>query len=45
MIIVIYIDLLKGTITFPNMAAAEAALINTNKKVIFKNRAPFTHIA
>ena len=34
--------LVKGTITVPNMAAAAAAANNTNKKVIFKNFAPFT---
>ena len=34
--------LLKGTITVPNTAAAGAAVNNTNKKVIFKNCAPFT---
>ena len=32
----------KGTITVPNRAAAGAAVNNTNKKVIFKNCAPFT---
>ena len=34
--------LVKGTITVPNTAAAGAAVNNTNKKVIFKNWAPFT---
>ena len=34
--------LVKGTITVPNMAAAGAAVNNTNKKVIFKNCAHFT---
>ena len=32
----------KGTITVPNMAAAGAAVNNTNKKVVFKNCALFT---
>ena len=32
----------KGTITISNTAAAGAALNNVNKKVIFKNCAPFT---
>ena len=32
----------KRTITVPNMAAAGAAVNNTNKKVIFKNCANFT---
>ena len=32
----------KGTKTVPNTAAAGAAVNNTNKKVIFKNCAPFT---
>ena len=36
--------LVKGTVTIPKMAAAGAALNNTNKKVIFKNFAPFTDI-
>ena len=35
--------LVKGAITVPNMAAAGAAINNTNKTVIFKNRGPFTH--
>ena len=30
-----------GTITVPNTAAAEANANNANKKVIFKNCAPF----
>ena len=34
--------LIKGTATVPNTAAAGAAVNNTNKKVIFKNCAPFT---
>ena len=34
--------LIKGTITFPNTVAAVAAVNNTNKKVVFKNCAPFT---
>ena len=34
--------LVKRTITVPNMAPAGAAVYNTNKKVIFKNCAPFT---
>ena len=33
--------LVKGTITVPITAAASAAVDNTNKKVIFKNYAPF----
>ena len=32
----------KGTIKVPNMAAADVAVNNTNKRVIFKNCAPFT---
>ena len=32
----------KGTITFPNTAAAGVAVNDTNKKVIFKNCTPFT---
>ena len=35
--------LVKGTITVNNTAAADAAANNTNKKVIFKNCAPFTN--
>ena len=35
--------LFKGTITVPNMAAVGATVNNTNKKVIFKNCAPFTN--
>ena len=35
--------LVKGTITVPNMAAAGVVVNNTNKKVIFKNCAPFTN--
>ena len=35
--------LVKGTITVNNTAAAGAAANNTNKKVIFKNSAPFTN--
>ena len=34
--------LVKGTITVNNTAAADAGANNTNKKVIFKNCAPFT---
>ena len=34
--------LVKGTITVSNAAAADAAVNNTNKKVIFKNYTPFT---
>ena len=34
--------LVKRTITVPNTAAAGTAVNNTNKKVIFKNCAPFT---
>ena len=33
----------KGTITVNNTAAADADANNTNKKLIFKNRAPFTN--
>ena len=33
----------KGTITVNNTAAADADAKNTNKKVIFKNCAPFTN--
>ena len=32
----------KETITIPNTAAGDAAANNANKKVIFKNCAPFT---
>ena len=35
--------LVKGTITVNNIAAADAEANNTNKKVIFKNCAPFTN--
>ena len=35
--------LVKGTITVNNTAAADADASNTNKKVIFKNCAPFTN--
>ena len=35
--------LVKGTITVNNTAAVDAAVINTDKKVIFKNCAPFTN--
>ena len=35
--------LAKGTITVPNTAAAGVAVNDTNKKVIFKNCAPFTN--
>ena len=34
--------LVKGTITVPNTAAADAAVNNTNEEIIFKNCAPFT---
>ena len=34
--------LVKGTMTVPNTAAADAAVNETNKKVIFKNFVPFT---
>ena len=34
--------LVKGSITVNNTAAADADANNTNKKVIFKNCAPFT---
>ena len=34
--------LVKGTIAVSNAAAADAAVNNTNKKVIFKNYTPFT---
>ena len=35
--------LVKGTISVNNTAAAVVAVSNTNKKVIFKNCAPFTN--
>ena len=35
--------LVKRTTTVPNTTAAGAVLNNTNKKLIFKNCAPFTH--
>ena len=35
--------LVKGNITVNNTAATGAAANNTNKKVIFKNCAPFTN--
>ena len=35
--------LVKGTITVPNIAAADVDASNANKKVIFKNFAPFTN--
>ena len=35
--------LVKGTITVQNMAAAGAAVNNTNKKVIIKNFTAFTY--
>ena len=35
--------LVKGNITVNNIAAEGAAATNTNKKVIFKNCAPFTN--
>ena len=34
--------LVKGTTTVPNMKAKGAAVNNTNKKVVFRNCAPFT---
>ena len=34
--------LFKGTVTVANSAAAEAAVNNANRNVIFKNCAPFT---
>ena len=34
--------LVKGTVTVPNTAAADADANNANKKVIFKNCTPFT---
>ena len=34
--------LIKGTITVPNTAAADPTVNNTNRKVLFKNCAPFT---
>ena len=37
-----YVDV-KGTITVNNTPAADANANNTNKKVIFKNCAPFTN--
>ena len=43
MITVIHISLLNGTITVNNTAATDADANNTNKKVIFKNCAPFTN--
>ena len=33
--------LVKGTITVPNTAAADADVSNANKQLIFKNYAPF----
>ena len=38
-----HISFIKGTITVNNTAAADADANNTNKKVIFKNCAPFTN--
>ena len=35
--------LVKGTITVDDTSAADASTNNTNKKVIFKNSAPFTN--
>ena len=35
--------LVKGTITVNNTAASDSKANNTNKKVIFKNCAPFTN--
>ena len=34
--------LVKVAITVPNMAATDGTINNTNKKVLFKNCAPFT---
>ena len=34
--------IVKGTITVPNTAAAGEAVKKTNKKIMFKNCAPFT---
>ena len=34
--------LVKGTITIPNTTAQGTSVNNTNKKVVFKNCAPFT---
>ena len=42
MITVTHILLVKGNISVNNTAAAGADANNTNKKVIFKNCAPFT---
>ena len=36
-----HIYLLKGNITVNNTAGAGATANNTNKKLVFKNRAPF----
>ena len=36
-------NFVKGTITVNNTAAADADANNTNKKVIFKNCAPYTN--
>ena len=38
-----YISFFKGTIIVNNIAAADADANNTNKKVTFKNCAPFTN--
>ena len=38
-----HIILIKGTIAVNNTAAADADANNTNKKVVFKNCAPFTN--
>ena len=38
-----YISFYKGTIIVNNIAAADADANNTNKKVTFKNCAPFTN--
>ena len=37
-----FINIVKRTMTVPNTAAAGTAVNNTNKKVVFKNCAPFT---
>ena len=36
--------LVKGTITVPDTSAAQTDTNNPNKKVIFKNCAPFTYL-
>ena len=37
-----FINIVKRTMTVPNTPAAGTAVNNTNKKVVFKNCAPFT---